>query len=164
MLCLCTSAAFATEKQAVKGAAMQQRINIITLGVKDLKLSRNFYEKGLGWKASPISDNYDGIVFYQAGGCVVSLFPRDELAKDALISPDGQGFRGFTLAHNVHDKDEVDRVLTAALDAGAAITKPAAETSWGGYSGYFSDPDGYLWEVAWNPFLELDPEGNLRLP
>ena len=144
---------------------MEQRINIITLGTSDLKKSRDFYENGLGWKASPISDNYDGIVFFKLGTLVFSLFPREALAEDAkAASSVGGGFGGITLAHNAHDKDAVNRIMECAAKAGATITKPAQNTSWGGYSGYFADPDGHLWEIAWNPYLPLDENGALQIP
>ncbi len=144
---------------------MEQRINIITLGISDLEKSRDFYESGLGWKPSPISDNYKDIVFFKLGTLVLSLFPREALAEDAKTTPPaGGGFGGITLAHNARDKDTVDRIMERAAKAGATITKPAQNTSWGGYSGYFADPDGHLWEIAWNPYLPLDENGVLQIP
>jgi len=140
---------------------MEQRISIVTLGVTDLDRSREFYER-LGWCRSMAQS--DGIVFFQAGGMALALYPRDELAKDANISPKGNGFRSVTLAYNARGRAEVDSVLEEAKVAGANIIKPAQEAFWGGYSGYFSDPDGFLWEVAWNPFFPLEDDGSIRLP
>jgi uncharacterized protein len=140
---------------------MEQRVSIITLGVADLVRSREFYER-LGWRRSMAGA--EGIVFFQAGGMAVALFPRDELAKDANVSPDGHGFRGITLAHNTRTREDVDSVLALALSAGATLIKPAQDVFWGGYSGYFADPDGFLWEVAWNPFFEMGQDGSIRIP
>src|SRR5579863_1680263 len=124
---------------------MEQRLSIITLGVADLVRSREFYER-LGWKRSQV--NSDGIIFFQAGGMALALYPLRELAKDANVDAEGTGFRGFSLAFNARNREEVDAVLNEAQGAGAKILKPAQEAFWGGYSGYFGDPDGFLWEVA----------------
>jgi len=140
---------------------MEQRVSVITLGVADLNRSREFYER-LGWRRSMA--NAEGIVFFQAGGIAVALFPRNELAKDANIAPDGGGFNGISLAYNVRDRVEVDSVLEDAVAAGAKLLKPAQEAFWGGYSGYFSDPDGFLWEVAWNPSFPIAEDGSIRIP
>jgi predicted lactoylglutathione lyase len=140
---------------------MDQRVNIVTLGVADLNRSREFYER-LGWRRSMAKS--EGIVFFQAGGMAVALYPRDELAKDANVTADGHGFRAISLAYNARDRAEVDSVLKEAEIAGAKIMKPAQEAFWGGYSGYFSDPDGFLWEVAWNPFFPIAEDGSIRLP
>ena len=140
---------------------MEQRISLITLGVSDLDRSREFYER-LGWRRSMAGS--EGIVFFQAGGMALGLYPREELAKDATVPPDGQGFRSVTLAYNARSRAEVDSVLEEAKAAGANILKPAQEVFWGGYSGYFSDPDGFLWEVAWNPFFVIEDGGSIRLP
>lgn len=139
---------------------MEQRLSLVTLGVRDMSRSRRFYEDGLGWKRST---NDEGIVFYQVNGSVLALFPRNELAADAAVSPDGHGFPGFTLAYCTREKHEVDGVLARAAAAGAEITKPAADTFWGGYSGYFTDPDGFLWEVAWNPAWAMTDRGDIVL-
>lgn len=140
---------------------MEQRISIVTLGVSDLDRSRIFYER-LGWHRSKASA--EGIIFFQAGGMVLALYPRAELAKDAAIPGDGQGFGGMTLAYNTRSRDEVNSVLAEAESAGARVLKPAQEAFWGGYSGYFSDPDGFLWEVAWNPSFPIATDGSIRLP
>jgi catechol 2,3-dioxygenase-like lactoylglutathione lyase family enzyme len=140
---------------------MEQRISIITLGVADLQKSSGFYER-LGWRRSTASG--DGIVFFQAGGMALALYPRDELAKDTNVGPEGEGFKGISLAYNVRGREEVDLVLAEAEAAGAAIPKRAQEAFWGGYSGYFADPDGFLWEVAWNPLFPVAQDGSIRLP
>lgn len=140
---------------------MEPRVSLITLGVADLARSRAFYEK-LGFKAS--SAGGGSIVFFQMGALALSLFPRESLACDAKVSAEGSGFRGVTLAHNVREKDEVAVVLQEAVDAGAKLVKASEEAPWGGQSGYFADPDGHLWEVAWNPFAPLGPNGELTLP
>lgn len=140
---------------------MEQRLSIVTLGVSDLSRSREFYER-LGWRRSTASS--EAIVFFQAGCMALALYPRAELAKDANVAADGTGFRGITLAYNARSREDVDRVLAEAKAAGAKILKPAQEAFWGGYSGYFSDPDGFLWEVAWNPFFRIAENGAMQLP
>jgi uncharacterized protein len=140
---------------------MEQRISIITLGVADLNRSREFYER-LGWRRSMAGN--EGIVFFQAGGMALALYPREELAKDASVSPDGQGFRGVTLAYNARSRAEVDSVIEEARAAGAGIVKHAQDAFWGGYSGYFADPDGFLWEVVWNPFFTIADDGSIQIP
>ena len=140
---------------------MEPRINLITLGVSDLKKSRAFYEK-LGWKASSASQ--EEVAFFQGKGIVLGLFGRHALAEDAKVSAEGSGFKSLSLAYNTHTKEEVDAILEEARAAGAKITKPAQEVFWGGYNGYFTDPDGHLWEVAWAPQLELTKDGELRMP
>ncbi len=140
---------------------MEQRISIVTLGVGDLERSRRFYER-LGWRRS--MSKAEGIVFFQAGGLALALFPRNELAKDANIPADGDGFSGITLAHNARSRQEVDSVLAEAVIAGAKLLKPSQDVFWGGYSGYFSDPDGFLWEVTWNPHFPIASDGSIRIP
>jgi predicted lactoylglutathione lyase len=140
---------------------MEQRITIIGLGVDDLKRSTAFFER-LGWRRSV--KQAEGIAFFQCGSIAVSLYPRVELAEDAGVSPKGEGFEGFTIAYNTRKKEDVDDVLAEAESAGGKIVKPAREASWGGYSGYFSDLDGHLWEVAWNPMFPLNDAGAVILP
>jgi len=140
---------------------VEQRISIVTLGVADLKRSWEFYER-MGWRPSKAGS--DAIVFFQAGGMALALYPRQELAKDANLAAEGQGFRAITLAYNARSREDVDAVLQEAQGAGARILKPAQEVFWGGYSGYFADPDDFLWEVAWNPFFPLSDKGELQLP
>jgi uncharacterized protein len=141
---------------------MEQRISVITLGVADLERSRRFYEQGLGWQASSRSN--ERITFFQAGGMVLALYPRAALAQDAHLANDGTGFGGITLAYNVRRREDVDTVLAEVQAIGAKLLKPAEEVHWGGYSGYFADPDGHPWEVAWNPFWELCEDGSVKLP
>lgn len=131
---------------------MEPYISMITLGVADLTRSTAFYKQGLGL---PAKEDFDGVTFLNLKGTWLALYPREALAADAQVSAAGNGFPGFTLAHNVKSKEAVDRVLQQAEAAGATILKPGQDTDWGGYSGYFSDPDGYLWEVAWNPHFDL---------
>lgn len=140
---------------------MEPRLNIITLGVKDLTSSKSFYTK-LGWQPSKASQ--ENILFFQTGGVVLALYPRKLLAEDATVESEGEGFRGFTLAQNVRTKEEVAKILDIAQKAGGKIQKPAQDVFWGGHSGYFTDPDGNLWEVAWNPFFTLNEKGMLELP
>ncbi len=141
---------------------MNQNLHIVTLGVSDFARSLQFYRDGLGWKMSSASN--DGIAFFSMGGVVFALYPRQELADDATVPADGNGFQGFTLAHNARSEQEVDAILKHAASVGAKIVKPAQKAIWGGYSGYFADPDGFLWEVAYNPFFPFDESGAIKLP
>ena len=145
---------------------MEQRVSLITLGVSDLDRARAFYD-GLGWTSS--FKAAEGIVFYQVGGMVLSLYSRSALAKDAGVTANdgddrGGGFAGMALAYNTRTREEADAVLKEAEAAGAVILKPAHDTFWGGYAGYFSDPDGFTWEVAWNPHFPLTEDGAVVLP
>jgi uncharacterized protein len=126
---------------------MKPHVAVITLGVRDLKRARKFYSEGLGW---PIQqEDYNWVCFLLGdGSSALALYPWDELAEDAKVTADSSGFRGVTLAHNVRSKERVEEVLAEAERAGGKIVKPAQPTSWGGYGGYFADPEGYLWEVA----------------
>jgi catechol 2,3-dioxygenase-like lactoylglutathione lyase family enzyme len=133
---------------------MEPRISIITLGVSDLARSVRFYRDGLGLPLR--QDSGDEIAFFETRGTWLALFPRAALAEDAAVPADGAGFPGFTLAHNVRSRDEVDALLREAETNGARIVKPAQDADWGGYSGYFADPDGYLWEVVWNPHFWIE--------
>jgi catechol 2,3-dioxygenase-like lactoylglutathione lyase family enzyme len=138
---------------------MEQRVSLVTLGVRDLARSRAFYE-ALGW--STTADPDDDVVFFQAGGMVLALWDRGELARDSGVD-DGGGWGGVTLAHNVRSPAAVDAVLAAAEAAGATIARSGAKTSWGGYSGVFVDPDGHPWEVAHNPFWTIRDDGSIEL-
>ena len=140
---------------------MNQHLHIITLGVRDLEVSRRFYGEILGWK--PASASNDGITFFQAGGVVLALYPRDELAEDAVTSAEGSGFAGFTLAYNARSESEVDEIIADLRSKGAKIVKEPQKVFWGGYSSYFADPDNHRWEVAYNPFMAFDESGNLKL-
>src|SRR6266545_8269779 len=119
---------------------MNQHLHIVTLGVSDLKRSQGFYAETLGWK---LSRPQEGIAFFQAGNVVLALFPRDELAKDALVSPEGHGFAGFSLAYNTQSEAEVDEIISDLKAQGVKILKEPQKVFWGGYSSYFADPDGY---------------------
>jgi catechol 2,3-dioxygenase-like lactoylglutathione lyase family enzyme len=133
---------------------MKAKISLITLGVSDMTTSLTFYRDGLGFPTHNYKEE-EGVVFFKLEGTWLSLYPKTELAKDAHVSPFGSGFTGITLAHNVSSKEEVDEVFNLALKAGGTGVKKPEDVFWGGYSGYFSDPDGYLWEVAYNPFTDL---------
>ncbi len=132
---------------------MEPRITLITLGVADLDRSIRFYRDGL---KLPLRPGPEGVAFFELRGTWLSLYPRGSLAEDATVPAAGSGFRGFSLAHNVRTPEEVDRLLDEAVAAGATLIKPGQKVFWGGYSGYFSDPDGFLWEVAWNPHFWVE--------
>lgn len=137
------------------------RIHIVTLGVADLPRSRAFYE-ALGWPVSESSN--DDIVWFQLGGALLGLFGSDALAEDATVTNEpAAGFRATTLAINLGSREEVDSAYRAALDAGAREVKRPVDAVWGGYSGYFADPDGHLWEIAHNPFAGFNEDGSLQL-
>ena len=140
---------------------MKQRLNVVTLGVNDVAVSTAFYER-LGWAPSKSASN-ERITFFQMGGGVLALYDRDELAEDAMVSRWSGGFGGVTLAHNVSRREDVDAALAEAKTAGARILKSAQDVFWGGYSGYFADPDGHPWEVVWNPYSTFGKDGSLQL-
>ncbi len=127
---------------------MEQRLSLVTLGVADLARGRRFYEEGLGWRASGASTGE--VAFFQLGGVALALWGREALAADAGLPGPGPG-GGVALAHNVRAREEVDAVLARARAAGGRVLRPGEDASWGGHTGYFADPDGFLWEVAWNP-------------
>lgn len=137
------------------------RISLVALGVSDLDRSRAFYDS-LGWER--VQDGNESIAFYRTGGAVLTLFGLEALADDAQVSPVRSGFSGTSLAINLATEAEVDAALTHAASIGATILKPAEKVFWGGYSGYFADPDGYTWEVAFNPYWPLDEQGLPQLP
>jgi predicted lactoylglutathione lyase len=139
---------------------VEQRLSLVTLGVTDLARARAFYE-ALGWTTRAAEG--DDVVFFQAGGIVVGLWGRAQLAEDSGVEDSG-GWGGITLAYNAREPAEVDLVLEQARAAGARIPREGAETFWGGYSGVFIDPDGHAWEVAHNPHWTIDPDGSVRLP
>ncbi|MET7706942.1 VOC family protein [Micromonospora sp. NPDC005413] len=139
---------------------MEQRISLITLGVTDVARAKAFYEH-LGWRGQEVEET----VFLQAGGLALVLWGRDKLADDAGIDDRGtDGFGGVTLAQNVRSRAEVDEVIAVAVAAGAEMTRPARETFYGGYAGYFTDPDGHVWEIAWNPAFPLAEDGTITVP
>ncbi|MCP4977834.1 MAG: VOC family protein [Maribacter sp.] len=137
---------------------MEQRLTIIGLGVTNLEVSNEFYKEKFGWKLMDSSN--ESISFFQLNGILLSLYPREKLAEDAQVSADGSGFKGFTLAYNTRSKEEVDSLFEDFLSKGIKIVKQPEEVFWGGYSGYIADPDDNLWEIAFNPFLPLDEQGN----
>lgn len=141
---------------------MDQRLNVITLGVRDLAQARRFYRDGLGWQESRASQ--ESVAFFNTGGVIVALWGRADLAADVPIVDEGHGFGGTTLAQNVASRALVDAAMADARAAGATILKEPADTFWGGYSGYFADPEGYIWEVAWNPFFPMDERGVVLAP
>ena len=139
---------------------MEQRVSLITLGARDLARARAFYE-ALGWTTRAAPD--DDVVFFQAGGMVVALWDRGELAEDSGVE-DGGGWGGITPAHNVRSPAEVDAVIDEARRAGADIVREPAETFWGGYSAAFTDPEGHPWEIAHNPRWAIAGDGSVTLP
>ena len=141
---------------------MEPRISLITLGTRDLERAIRFYRDGIGWPTSSASGG--DVAFFRTGGAVLALYPRDLLAADAQIEAIGSGFGGITLAHNVATREQVDAVLAEAVAGGATLLKAARTAERGGYSGYFADPDGHPWEVAWNPGFQLAADGSVQLP
>lgn len=139
---------------------MEPRLSLVTLGVSDVRRPRVFYE-ALGFKAGRASE--ESVTFFPAGGVVLALFGRSALAEDATVADSKPGFSGVALAHNARSEGDVDKALKEAVAAGAKLIKPAGKTFWGGYAGYFADPDGHLWEVAHNPYFRFDAEGRIVL-
>jgi hypothetical protein len=139
---------------------VEQRISPVTLGVSDVARARTFYER-LGWRGQEVEET----VFFQAGGSALVLWRREKLADDAGVEDSAtDGFGGMALAHNVRSRAEVDEVLGNAATAGAAITQPPRQTTYGGYAGSFTDPDGHVWEIAHNPGFPIDPDGAITIP
>jgi uncharacterized protein len=138
---------------------MKPRISMITLGVSDLAASIKFYQEGLGF---PKMESPPEVAFFTLNGSWLGLYNRESLANDATVSAKGSGFTGITLSHNVAEESEVDAIIEHAVSVGATLVKSAQKAAWGGYSGYFKDPDGYLWEIAFNPYFWVGPEdGNI---
>ena len=140
---------------------MNQHLHLVTLGVRDFEASRNFYTEILGWK--PSSSSGEDVAFFQAGGVVLSIYPREKLAEDAMVAVDGSGFSGVTLAYNAGSEAEVDGIIRDLKSKGVNIVKEPQKAFWGGYSSYFADADDNRWEVAYNPFFLFDENGNLKL-
>jgi uncharacterized protein len=134
---------------------MNPRISMITLGVKDLEASIRFYRDGLGF---PKMDSPPEVAFFRLNGSWLGLYGRESLAEDAGVSAGGSGFPGFTLSHNVVSEADVDQIVEQAVSSGAGLVKPPQKASWGGYHCYFTDHDGYLWEVAYNPYFWIGPK------
>lgn len=138
---------------------MEQRVSLITLGVEDLDSSGKFYE-ALGWNRV---ESPDGVIAFDLIGQTLGLYPKAALAEElGMDKREISGFSGITLAHNLREKSDVAKLLDLASDAGGKILKPAQDVFWGGYHGYFSDPDGHVWEIAWNPFAPLARDGAFR--
>ena len=129
-------------------------MTFITLGVQDLNQSIDFYENKFGWKRSELSN--ESIIFYELKGIHLALYDREELAKDATVAPSGDGFRSFTMAYNTRSEKEVDDLIESLRKQGVQVIKEPQKVFWGGYSSYIADPDGNLWEIAFNPFLKMD--------
>ncbi len=140
---------------------MQPQLTLLTLGVSDIARAEKYYT-AIGWTLSSASGG--DVRFYHSAGAVLALHPTDMLAKDAGVPSQRGAFDGITLAYNVATREEVDAVIARCVAAGATPTEPAREREWGGYTGYVADPDGHLWEIAWNPFFPLDERGLIRLP
>ncbi len=138
---------------------MESRITIIGLGVGDLEKSTEFYEEKFGWKRTEASN--ENISFFKLNGILLSLYPREKLAEDAGVSSEGSGFKGVTIAYNTRTKEEVDELIQKLEAKGVTIVKKPEEVFWGGYSSYVADPDNNLWEIAFNPFLPIDENGNV---
>jgi uncharacterized protein len=141
---------------------MEARISLVTLGVRSVRRSVSFYRDVLGWKTQYVEG--DPIAFFQLNAMILGIYGHKALAKDANVSARGRGFRGVTLAHNVRSRQEVDKVFAQIKRRGGRLVKPPKVAEWGGYSGYFSDPDGHLWEVVHNPGWKLDKNGSVVLP
>lgn len=140
---------------------LEPRISIVTLGVDDMQRARGFYER-LGWQAA--SSSNENVTFFNMAGVVFGLYGREALAQDARVEYSTAALAGVSLAHNCESEARVDEVMAVAEAAGAEVIKPPEKVFWGGYSGYFSDPDGHLWEVAHNPFFPLDEDGRISAP
>jgi uncharacterized glyoxalase superfamily protein PhnB len=137
---------------------MQQRLTFITLGVDDLEKSRNFYQKTFGWE---IMSETPGIAFFRLGGIVLGLYPTESMIKDTGRKIENHKNKSVALAHNLGSEEEVDQLFSELVSVGAEVIKKPEKQFWGGYSGYLSDPDGYTWEIAFNPFLTMDDKGNV---
>lgn len=138
---------------------MDQRLTLITLGVSDLQVAADFYENKFGWIRS--SNSWEEIIFFQLNGIQLALYPKAKLAEDVAVRPDGNGFKGFTLAYNARSEKEVDELVAQLEEKGVAVIKQPQKVFWGGYSSYIADPEGNLWEIAYNPYLPMDEKGNV---
>lgn len=129
---------------------MEQRLSFITLGVEDLSTSADFYENKMGWKRNEMSN--ENIIFFQLNGILLSLYEKEKLAEDATVDPKGNGFKGFTLSYLTGSEKEVDDIIENLRKQGVKVVKAPQKVFWGGYHSYIADPDGYLWEIAFNPY------------
>lgn len=152
-----------TIEETMTGTPIEQRLSLITLGVTEIDRSTRFYREVLGWTPAELGGGE--VAFFQLNGLILGLYPREELARDAGVDVlESGGFSRVALAYNVRARDDVDRVLSEVETGGAQLVKPAEDAFWGGRSGYFADPDGFLWEVAWNPGFPMAADGSVRLP
>lgn len=142
-----------------KNKNMEQRLTLITIGVDDIIKMRQFYKNVFGW--GPTENSNNKITFFQLNGIQLALFGKHELAEDANVTTEAQHFKSFTLAHNLQSEEEVDTLFDQLIQKGASVEKKPEKTPWGGYSGYISDPEDNLWEIAYNPFMEYDEKGNV---
>jgi uncharacterized protein len=140
---------------------VRPNLSVVTLGVRDFKTSLRFYKNVLGWPTS--ATEKDPIAFFELNGTVLAIFGRESLAEDATVDPKGSGFSGMTLGHNARSAEEVDEIFRHVTKSGGKVVKKPRKTSWGGYSGYFADPDEYLWEVVYNPGWRIDAKGGVHL-
>jgi catechol 2,3-dioxygenase-like lactoylglutathione lyase family enzyme len=140
---------------------MKPRLTIVTLGVANIQKSKEFYKNALGWEPAKGSD--ENIAFFSHGGIVLSLYPLDKLAEDAILDPQRSGFSGVTLAINQDTKNAVTETFNRAKENGAKVLVEPRDTFWGGYDAYFADPDGHTWEIVWAPFWEYDEQGSLKV-
>ncbi|PKV75431.1 VOC family protein [Pontibacter ramchanderi] len=138
---------------------MEQRITLITLGVRNLQRSKEFYQNVFGWQ--PLESSTESVIFFQLNGLQLALFPQESLADDAGLEADGKGFKSFSLAHNMRSEKEVDQLVAELEEKGVKVLKHPEKVFWGGYSSYIADPDDNLWEIAYNPFLPMDEKGNV---
>jgi hypothetical protein len=144
--------------QNVQNHTMKQQLHFITLGVNNLNAMKEWYQENFGWT---LMSEMEGIAFFKMNGCIFSLFPADELAKDIGIPGDGTGFRKFSLAVNFRSEKEIDDIVSELKEKGVRIVKEPQKVFWGGYHAYIADPENNYWELAYNPFLEMDAEGNV---
>ncbi|SIQ96002.1 VOC family protein [Pontibacter lucknowensis] len=138
---------------------MEQRITLITLGVRNLQRSKEFYQNVFGWQ--PLESSTESVIFFQLNGLQLALFPQESLADDAGLEADGKGFKSFSLAYNVSSEKEVDDLVAELAGKGVRVLKQPEKVFWGGYSSYIADPDDNLWEIAYNPFMKMDEKGNV---
>ncbi|MCC7367132.1 MAG: VOC family protein [Chloroflexi bacterium] len=143
---------------------MEARVSLVTLGTRDLQRSISFYRDGLGWPMAEFGAETGQVAFFRTGGTILTVYLRHLLAEEAGQSPEGSGFGGIVLSHNVRTRDEVDTAIAEVERAGGSVLRPARAMDWGGYCGHVADPDGHIWEIAWNPGFPILEDGTLQLP